>query len=648
MRRFIVILGSAAVAIVAALLLIPALVPASAVKDQLAAYVKQTTGRELAISGDGRLQILPTTGVTFETVQLSGPDGDLRRPFLRAEAVTAEVDLLSLVSGGITFSALTLDTAVIDLRSDAAGNVNWQFGAALKPVAAVHAGPAMAATARVAIRRVSLRNSTIRYHAPNTGAPLGVTEANLNLSMPAPHEAATLTGGFAVRGRLVEVDATLATPQQLELGERAHLSAAVSSAFAQLNFDGHVTPDRALTGALTAGSSQPAALFAAAGANAAPMLRSVEINGQIDAGAEGVRLDDLRMRLDGMTARGRISISMAGARPSLSGQLDFDRLNLDAFRLQPVPQDTASVTRPGLWSAHAAPEDVIQLDLSGLDALDADLTLTAQTLTRKSLTASDAAARAKLQQGTLALDLSRLSLYDGSATGRAELSAHQDVPVISANVEMQQVDALPLLNDASSFDWLSGKLTGSIRLASGGVTLDELRGRLQGEAEMSLRNGALRGLDLPAILARLQSGDISEIRRREGTQTEFVRLNATWTVQDGIASTDDLRLEGPFVNADGEGEVDLRRARLDLKLRPRIAPRGGEGQTTQAVELPLRVQGAWENPAILPDVEAVLRDPQRSLGAAKNFGKAVEQLTDGKVSEDDFRNAIEGLFGKSD
>ncbi len=651
MRRLLIILGSAALLIVAALFMVPALVPASAVKGQLGSYVQQATGRQLVLAGDGRFQLLPFPGVTFERVQLSGPDADPERPFLRAEAVTAELSLLSLIGGGITFDALTLDNAIIDLRTDASGNANWQFGAsedAAPTGQPVYAAPAMAAPMRVGIRQINLRDSRIRYHPVDDGTPLEMSDADLTLRMPAPDEAATLTGTFSAHGRAIDVDATLATLQQLELGERANLTATLSSAFAELSFDGYVTPDRAATGMLTAEAGQPAELFALAGANAAPGLERAGLNARLDANADGFRLSDLRAQLDNMTARGTITVTMGGARPALSGQLDFDALDLDALRLQPVPQDAADARQPGLWPAHAAPEEDIRLTLAGLDAFDADLTLTAATLTRKALTASNAAASAKLQDGTLNFDLSRLSLYDGSATGKAELSAHKGIPVISATLNVQDVDALPLFSDVSSFDWVSGKLNGRIRLASGGATLDELRARLQGEAEMAMRNGALEGLDLPAILGRLQSGDISEFRRREGEETEFVRLDATWAIAEGVARTDDLRLVGPFVSAKGRGEVNVRREQLDLKLRPRITPRTGDAQSAEAVELPLRVRGDWAKPAILPDVGEVLENPEKSLGAAKNFGKAVEKLTGGEVSEDEFKNAIEGLFGQSD
>jgi len=165
MRRLLVIFGSAVLVLVAVLLGVPSLIPASAVKAELEAYVQQNTGRRLAISGDGHFRILPAVGVTFEGVQLSGPDGDAQRPFLRADTVTAELSLLSLIGGGVAFEALTLDNATIDLRTDAAGNVNWQFGAPAQPqpeTRVAYVAPAMAAPTRLSIRRVSLRNSTIQ------------------------------------------------------------------------------------------------------------------------------------------------------------------------------------------------------------------------------------------------------------------------------------------------------------------------------------------------------------------------------------------------------------------------------------------------------------------------------------------------------
>ena len=651
MKRILVVLAGVAAIAVAAVFITPVLIPGSAVKDQLANYVRQSTGRQLQISGDGRFQLFPSTGVTFEGLTLSGPDGDAQRPFLRAEAVTAELDLLSLVGGGISFDALTLDTAIIDLRTNPDGSGNWEFSAATpstagQPPAIAFASTAMAAPSRLSIHQIKLRNSTVRYHAPEGGATIEMVDANVALRMPASDRPATLSGGFSFLGETFDVDGTLETPARLRSGARAALRAEISGRPATVRFDGHITPERGLAGTISASSDQPATVFALAGATAAPALKRASMEARLDAAEDTLRLSDLRAALDDMTATGELAVSTQGSRPALTGQIAFDTLNLDAFRLQPVARDTASTRGAGLWPAHAAPGDEIALKLDGLDALNANLDLTAGTITRQALTARDAAARVRLRDAVLAMDLSRLQLYGGRASGDVDISDHQGVPVISARLNLVDVDALPLFADVSDFDWLSGRLNGGLKLASGGATLGDLRARLQGSADMRINGGALEGLDLPGMLARLQAGEIDEFGRRDGVQTEFSRLAATWAIRDGVAKTDDLQLEGPFVTATGSGTVDARQERLDLKLQPRISPRASEAENAEAIEMPLRIQGAWANPKIYPDVEEVLKDPEKSLGAAKNFGKAVEKFTGGKVSEDDFKQAIDGLFGK--
>ena len=655
MKRILFIVGSAAAVIAALLILVPSLVPASAVKGELSAYVRETTGRELAIEGAGRFRLIPSVGVTFERVRLSGPDGNAETPFLTADAVTAELSLLSLATGGVVFDALNLDGAIIDLRRDTAGRPNWEFSEAGSGVVQparriIHAGPASPGT-RLGIRKITLRNSTLRYHASANKPPVELSSMNLVLRWPEPAAAATLTGSFLMRGREILVEAGLETPQRVQMGERAQLAVDLTSAFARLRFDGHILPGpgERLVGTVQASSDAPGDVFALAGASVAPAIAVFSIKGQLAAQPSEARLSDLRAAIDNMTGRGELSVREGGERPKLSGRLDFEALDLDKLDLVPVPAQTdAAMLQRGLWTAHANTDDAPRLRVEGLNALDADVSVTAQTLTRRALSGRDAVLRARVNNGRLRLDLTRLSLYGGRASGQAEISEHDGVPVVSAMLDVADVSALPLFRDAASFDWLSGTLSGQINLASGGDTLDGLRQRLRGEAQMRMHDGALEGLDLPGMLARLQDGDIDEMDRRAGDQTNFTQLEATWTIQKGVAKTTDLHLEGPYVSAKGAGTVDMRRERMDMRLQPRVQPDPARATVPMALKFPCMFKGAWENPKIYPDVEAVLNDPEKSLGAAKNFGKAVEKLTGGKVSEDDFRGAIEGLFGRND
>ncbi len=653
MKRIIIFAGSAAAIVAALLVVVPLLIPASAVKDQLAKYVQDSTGRQLAIQGDGHFRLIPSVGVTFERVRLSGPDGNPDTPFLTADTITAELNLLSLAGGGFVFDALTLERAIIDLRQDGNGRVNWEFGEAAPDKAAstprvIHASVA-GADAQLGIRKVALRDSTLRYHQGADNVPVELSGANLVLRWPDPAAAATLTGSFLLRNREIMVEAGLETPQRVQRREPAQVVVDLASGFAQVRFDGHVLPDedKRITGSAKLSSETPAELFAAVGAAVAPAIDAFVIDGRLEARPGQLLLSDVRAAVDTMTARGELAIIDGEGRPMLSGRLDFDTLDLDKLTLAPLPEqsDSALLDGGGLWPARADAPQETPLRVDGLDALDADLSLSAGTLTRKSLSGRDIALDTRLNNGVLRLNLRRMSLYGGRATGQAELSSHEGVPVISAKLDVSDVSALPLFRDAASFEWVSGTMSGTVNLASGGATLDGLRERVQGEAEMRLRDGALEGLDLPDMLARLQDGDIGEMDRREGDQTRFTQLAATWTVRRGVAETTDLRLEGPYLSADGAGTVDIRRERIDMRLKPRVAPQAGENTSADGIEIPLLLRGSWEKPKIYPDVEEVLKDPEKSLGAAKNFGKAVERFTGGKVSEDDFRDAIDGLLG---
>ena len=61
---------------------------------------------------------------------------------------------------------------------------------------------------------------------------------------------------------------------------------------------------------------------------------------------------------------------------------------------------------------------------------------------------------------------------------------------------------------------------------------------------MSVANGAIEGLDLPLLVAKAQEGEIGNWRREAGRRTPFERLDANFTIVNGIAETSDLTLYG--------------------------------------------------------------------------------------------------------
>ncbi len=256
--------------------------------------------------------------------------------------------------------------------------------------------------------------------------------------------------------------------------------------------------------------------------------------------------------------------------------------------------------------------------------------------------------------GNVRATLDNLALHGGQAQGKFTLDARQKEAVLAGSFEMSNVDSLALTQGLSGFDWLSGKANASMEIAGGGKTPEDLAATLTGKAHLSLAHGAIEGLDLPLIVAKAKEGEIGNWRREAGRRTQFDRLDANFTVVNGIAETKDLTLSGPNIDVSGEGKTDIPRQRIEYRLKTKVTARAEQAAATTppapedeaSLVMPLIVKGNWDKPEIRPDIENALKDADGLAGTAKLFGKSVEKFTDGKIKAEEFGKAIDSLFGK--
>jgi len=256
--------------------------------------------------------------------------------------------------------------------------------------------------------------------------------------------------------------------------------------------------------------------------------------------------------------------------------------------------------------------------------------------------------------GNVRAQIDNLALHGGQARGKFTLDTRQKDAILAGTFEMTNVDSLALTQGVSGFDWMSGKADVSIEVAGGGKTAEDLAATLTGKARLSLVSGAIEGLDLPLIVAKAKQGEIGNWRREAGRRTQFDRLDANFTIVNGIAETKDLSLSGPNIAVSGEGKTDIPRQRLDYRLKTKVTarsehPAGAPPATPEeeaSVAIPLIIKGDWDKPDIRPDITSALKDTEGLAGTAKLFGKSVEKYTDGKIKAEEFGKAIDSIFGK--
>jgi uncharacterized protein involved in outer membrane biogenesis len=251
--------------------------------------------------------------------------------------------------------------------------------------------------------------------------------------------------------------------------------------------------------------------------------------------------------------------------------------------------------------------------------------------------------------GRARFNLRSLYFYGGRASGRATVDIRAPASVVAGSFEMSDVDSLPLFKGMSGFDWISGRSAATLNIAGGGDNLASVLGTLTGEGSLTVTDGAVEGLDIPALIGKAREGEFRKWQRRPGQSTRFDSLTSAFTLDKGIAKSRELALAGPQITATGEGETNIPGQSVDYRLKVKIKAatdeeraRAEDGQ----VDIPLIVRGSWDKPDIYPDLDKVLRDPKALNDTAKAIGKSVEKFTEGKIKSEDFGKAIEQLFGK--
>lgn len=318
----------------------------------------------------------------------------------------------------------------------------------------------------------------------------------------------------------------------------------------------------------------------------------------------------------------KASIELANfARPEIAFALNADRLNLDSYlaparpvtleaaRQEPAPAAQAASSKRGKNSAAA--EHIVRIstavpvavpaepafDLTPLRELRLDGTLQIAQLQARGIKAASIHASVHSAAGRATLAPVSAQLYGGRADGDFSLDAQ--VPQLSLNLAFNDVDFGALARDALARNDLSGRGNVDLALSSSGRSRAELTRAAQGTLRFALRDVALVGIDLSAVL-----GQLKEILRDGGKQsgrfdrsqrTLLSHLDGTVKLADGVARNDDLDGAAPRLALGGYGQFDLLSKTLDYTLRVMMAANPAEGskllRALEGLPVPVQVSG---------------------------------------------------------
>jgi AsmA protein len=660
--------------------------PIDGVRDRLVQDIKARTGRDFVVSGPTSLTLFPRLAVAFAHVSLSAPPGMRGEPTLKAQTLVAEVGLLSLLSQNAAIRRLVVTRPIIELRVDAQGRRSWDFAAAeagrvrLAQAATGPSGPpsqyrrpapggAQLAAALEKLFPTSVRvvDGTVRY----TDERAGVRHefASLELELVANDIGGPLDarGNFAWRGERMAFVGGLSTIRAVLEERKGRLTFRLAGRPIEATYDGalDVASGPALDGLVSVKASSARDLASWLGGRidaGQPDPGALSLSSSL-AGADGrVSLARMTATLGDTSLDGALTIETKGVRPHLSGNLHLSELDLGRILIRPGPPATS----PPAAKPQADPIDDIlrrdgapakapqvrgftkragggldwsdeRIDFSPLGLADADLALAVDRLVHKDVKTGASRLSLKLENKVANITLEEMQLYGGRGRGQLRLDGSGQVPTTGANLTLEGVSALPLLKDALGFDWLEGRSTIALALAGQGVSERQMIETLNGKVDMATVDGAIKGIDVGKLLRNLERGRFGELGASAVEKTAFSEFAGTYTIANGVAQNQDLRIVSSSLRATGSGSIDLAARTLDYTVTPKIqASASGERVAINlgSLEIPVRIEGPWDKPKFS------VKGQEQILEAVKEIGKTIKSK--------DVEEALKGLFGSGD
>jgi AsmA protein len=560
-----------------------------ALREAVEAQIRAVTGLDLVVKGSIEVSVFPGSYVSFHDVGLKG--GATADPALVVDVLTANLRLLPLLLRRFEIADVMMLRPHIHVTRDARGESNWTpfietIARTMKP----------GADNQVSFSEIRIQDGVLAYEDAASHLSETLGDIDLSLAWPSISRSFAATGQFDWRGERVDGSISVSDFVASLSGDRSGLKARLASAPLKLAFDGTVAnrTSMMMEGTLTIDSVslRNAMRWAGQAPPGSGGFGRFALKARANVVGPSIALTNVNVELDGNAAEGVMTYAN-NARQTLqatlaAGALDFTPY-ISTFRL------LASGARD--WNRQL-------FDLNSLSSTDLDMRLSAARVTVGSTRLGRTAFGANLRGGALALSVGEAQMYGGIAKGSFGVARSDAVADVKAQFSFTDVDLQSCASELFGVTKLSGRGNLNVSLMASGSSPFGLAQSLDGTASLIGHDGAIGGFNVEQLLKRLERRPLSGGGNLRSGSTPYDNLTIAVKFSEGIATAEDIRVEGPAARITLSGTASVPAREYDLKGTASLtsAPNAAPG-----FDLPFVVQGPWDDPLIFPDPESLIR-----------------------------------------
>jgi AsmA protein len=576
-----------------------------ALRQAVEAQIRAVTGLDLVINGNIDVSVFPGSYVSFHDVGLKGGTmADL--PLLLRRFEIADVMMLR---------------PHIRVIRGANGESNWTpfidtIARTMKP----------GADNQVSFSEIRIQDGVLTYDDAADHASDKLDDIDLSLAWPSISRSFAATGQFDWRGQRVDGSISASDFVAALSGDRSGLKVRLASAPLKLAFDGTIAnrTSAMMEGTLTVDS--PSLREALSWIGQPPPgsggFGRFALKARANVVGPSIALTNVNVELDGNVAEGVMTYANNG-RQTLQATLAADALDftpyISTFRL------LASGARD--WNRQL-------FDLNSLSTTDLDMRLSAARVTVGPTRLGRTAFGANLRGGALALSVGEAQMYGGVAKGSFGIARADAAADVKAQLQFTDIDLQPCASELFGINRLSGRGNLNVSLEASGTSPFGLASSLDGTATLTGHDGAINGFNAEQLLKRLERRPLSGGGNFRSGSTPYDKLTVAVKFAGGIATADDIHVDGPTTHITLTGTASIPAREYDLKG---VASLNSAPDAAPGFDLPFVVQGPWDDPLVFPDPESLLR---RSPASAPLLDAVKDRKT-----RDAVRSMIERFTG---
>ena len=616
--------------------------------NQVSTNVEQSTGRVLTVNGEQSLSVFPSLTLALNDVNFSNVAGGSKPNMASINELLIHIPWFSVFSGELAIEKFVINDPNILLEKSVDGSVNWQFSTMANTDHDTEKDTKTSPTNDkpvtlpdgfdISLGQVEINGGKLTFIDHQSKETKIIDQLDLAITMPSLRQALNLSGSVRYMAQTLELESIITSPAKAINNQPFAVELNLTSALVKLNYQGEVVQQgEELNGKLSLSGDSVKALLnwqniALVAKDEAFNKFSLSTN--MGFANNKLTLNKLKVSLDELEFNGSTAITLSEPL-NISSTIDLGILDLNPYLPEPssevetTPTDD-QVSQPIVW-------DNTELDLSVLRSINANISIKSSQLLVRDIKLGKNELALMLNKGVADVQLKSFQGYEGNGSGAIKLNANKKPYQITTKFDLANINAEPLLTDAVGFDKLIGKGQLAWDLSTQGISQREFIKQLNGHLDISFIDGAVKGVNLAAIAksaSNIMQGNLSAVSLdsdfSNADKTDFAALTGKFTLTNGVATTDNLSLNNPFIRISGTGDINLPETKVNLQIKSKVVA-STQGQAAEATDsgivIPIKITGPFHDIKIRPDVSSGAKDKVK-----------------GKI-KDKVKDKLKGLFG---